>query len=205
MFGALPPFGCVFLFLSLSSEADGWFPGRNSPEFRPNLKQSEAYSAACVLPGPELHCFTLHKVSSLATWALLFWSPPKPTASRSPIPLFSFLLVGSCSLLPAPSLSPYDAPTPLPGEANLEACACAHFCDACGNGRQQGCCVQPCLTAPLVRSLLALEQQFPTTPNNNHRDMTTRWPFPWARHAVPALLLIFAHVRGTLRRDHVVQ
>ena len=44
-------------------------------------------------------------------------------ASAFPPP---FLLVGSCSLLPALSL---DTPTPPTDEANLERCACA-FCDA---------------------------------------------------------------------------
>ena len=70
--------------------------------------------------------------------------------------------------LTSPS-SPYDAPTPPNDEANLERCECAHFSGACGNGRQQGAGLlrAPCLTASLVRSLLALEQQFPTTPNNH--------------------------------------
>ena len=93
--------------------------------------------------------------------------------SIQPCLCFSFSAGVVGVLLPALSLFSLRRPAFPLDEANLEACACAHFCDACGNGRQQGCCVQPCLTAPLVRSLLALEQQFPTTPNN-HGDMTTR-------------------------------
>ena len=44
----------VLFFLSLASEANGWFPGQNSVEFRPqqNLKHSEAYSAASLPAGP---------------------------------------------------------------------------------------------------------------------------------------------------------
>jgi len=76
--------------------------------------------------------------------------------------------------LPALSLSLYDTPTPPLDEANLGgAHDTRHSCDAWETADKAGCCVQPCLTAPLVRSLLALEQQFPTTPNN-HGDMTTR-------------------------------
>ena len=142
---------------------------RNSSEFRLKPKQSEAFSAASLPAGPEVPCFTRDLISHLGI--SFFWSPPKPTASRS---FFFPPLVGSCSLLPALSLSLYDTPTPPLDEANLGgAHDTRHSCDAWETADKAGCCVQPCLTAPLVRSLLALEQQFPTTPNN-HGDMTTR-------------------------------
>ena len=67
------------------------------------------------------------------------------------------------------------------GEANLEALRMRVTHVTRGKrqtrGKVQGCCVHPCFTAPLVRSLLAPEQPY----NNNgtfdkHRDMTARWP-----------------------------
>ena len=144
--GALPPFGGVFLFLSLSSEANEWLPGRNSSGIPTKTLSKVKHIArpACRQALKSL----LHKVSSLATWAYaFFWSPPKPTASRS----FRFLLVGSCSLLPALSLSPYDAPTPLPGEANLEALRMRVTHVARGKRQTRGK-VQGVLRAPLPHS-----------------------------------------------------
>ena len=105
--------------------------------------------------------------------------------------------------MPALSLSPYDTPTPLPGEANLEALRMRVTHVTRGKrqtrGKVQGCCVHPCFTAPLVRSLLAPEQPY----NNNdtfdkHRDMTTRWLLTYVRraaHALVALKSAFRHVR----------
>jgi hypothetical protein len=58
----------------------------------------------------------------ISYWAEVFPVAAQPTASRSLSYSSVFVFAGGVlSLLPALSLSPYDTPTPLPGEANLEA------------------------------------------------------------------------------------
>ena len=82
----------------------------------------------------------LHKVSKILTNLLCS------------DPAFAFPpLVGSCSLLPALSLSPYDAPTPLPGEANLEALR-MRVMHVARRKRQTRGKVQRVLRAPLPHS-----------------------------------------------------
>ena len=81
-----------------------------------------------------------------------FWSPPKPTASRSLSHSSVFVFAGGVlSLLPALSLSPYDTPTPLPGEANLGALRMMRVLVTRGKRRTTGN-VQGVLRAPLPHS-----------------------------------------------------
>jgi len=141
---------------------------------------------------------------SLAIWAYRF-SGRRP--NRPPLALLFlclclfFVFAGGVlfHLLPALSLSPCDTPTPPNDEANLKRCACV-FCDVWETAdKREGSGRAACTPAsqPPSQIVARPKQQFPTTPNN-HGDMTSRWPFPWARHAVPALLAFaFDHVRGT--------
>ena len=134
---------------------------RNSSEFRLKLKQGGAYSGQPAQPA----------LRHPASQGAIKFSPSisDPAFALSPP------LVGSCSLLPALSLSPYDAPTPPSDEANLEA---AHALTSVTRRKQQtrrkvqGCCVHPCLTAPLVRSLLASEQQHTFSRQTPRHDNT---------------------------------
>ena len=128
---------------------------RNSSECRLNPKQNEAFSAACLPAGPEVPCFTRDLISHLGI--SFFWSPPKPTHRRSlsyvfASAFFSFLLVGSCSLLPALSLSPYDAPTPPTSVLKRLTLSGAHARSVTRGKRQTRGKVQGVLRAPLPHS-----------------------------------------------------
>ena len=118
-------------------------PGAEFPGIPPKSKQSEAYSAGLLPAGPKTN--TASQGVKVATWANRF---PGRRPNRPPLVLFFPAgVVGSCSLLPALSLSPYDTPTPLPGEANLEALRMRVTHVTRGKRQtRQGCCVQPCLT-----------------------------------------------------------
>ena len=88
-----------------------------------------------------------------------------------------FFAGGVLSLLPALSLSPYtDTPTPLPGEANLEALRMRVTERSVTRGKQQTTRkVQGVLRAPLPHTPPSQNVARPraTIPDNN-RDMTTR-------------------------------
>ena len=96
-----PAFLVCLPFLSLSSEANGWFPGRNSSEFRPKtltLSKVKHIARPACRPAlkPEVHCFTrCHKQLPLgapsanrptaAAGATSLKTSRRPTRQNSPL------------------------------------------------------------------------------------------------------------------------
>ena len=120
--------------------------------------------------------------------------------------------MGSCSLLPALSLSPYDAPTPLPGEADIERRMRVTERPVARGKQQTTRKVQGMLRVPLPHSPPSQIVARPraTIPDNTQQprrhDNTLTLSLGLRSGAPPLLpLTSFDHVRGTLRRDHVVK